>query len=251
MILLTCGFITEARTATSRDIHPVPGGDDATYLATELDRLAPDAEAIVSWGLAGALRDDLNIGDWVIGSGVSGGFEHDCDSDWVERVAAAFPGAHTGRFHADGHLADAPAKRILGLGGRIAVDMESHIAARVGPPTGCRSPSCGGLGPGRRRDAAGRAGFNGAEGRTAYARVAASLARHPGAGAGLRGVRAAQHRMFGGAQGGADQAGAAPSAPPWKGRGTIALPRWWRGRPAPCSAARSPRSAAQAISAAT
>ena len=180
LILLTCGFVVEAKTAASSDIHAVPGGGDATYLAAELDRLAPHAEAIVSWGLTGALRDDLRVGDWVIGTGVSGGFDHDCDADWQERVAAALPGAHRGRFHADGLLADAPAKRALGAGGAVAVDMESHIAARVAaahelpfailrvvsdrvddemPPAVLVS-----MGP---------------NGRTDYVRVAASLARHP------------------------------------------------------------------------
>lgn len=180
MILLTCGFIVEARTATSSDIHAVPGGGDAVYLAAELDRLAPRAAAIVSWGLTGALRDDLRIGDWVIGTGVSGGFEHDCDAGWAERAAAALPGAHRGRFHADGLLADAPAKRALGQRGAMAVDMESHIAAQVAaahnlpfailrvvsdrvddemPPAVLVS-----MGP---------------RGKTAYARVAAALARQP------------------------------------------------------------------------
>ena len=180
MILLTCGFITEARTATGDQIHAVPGGGDATYLAAELDRLAPRAEAIVSWGLTGALRDDLAIGDWVIGTGVSGGFDHDCDAGWQERVLAALPGARTGRFHADGLLADAPAKRALGSSGRVAVDMESHIAARVAAAHGLPFAIL--------RVVSDRVDDEmppavlvsmGPKGRTDYARVAASLARHP------------------------------------------------------------------------
>lgn len=180
MILLTCGFIVEAKTAASGDIHAVPGGGDATYLAAELDRLAPDAEAIVSWGLTGALRDDLKIGDWVIGTGVSGGFDHDCDAGWIERVAAALPGARAGRFHADGLLADAPAKRALGAGGAVAVDMESHIAARVAAAHGLPFLIL--------RVVSDRVDDEmppavlvsmGPKGRTDYARVAASLVRHP------------------------------------------------------------------------
>jgi len=180
MILLTCGFITEARTAASDHIHAVPGGGDAAYLAAELDRLAPGAEAIVSWGLTGALQHDLNIGDWVIGTGVSGGFEHDCDPGWQERALALLPGARIGRFHADGLLADAPAKRALGASGRIAVDMESHIAARVA--------AAHDLPFGILRVVSDRVDDEmppavlvsmGPRGKTAYARVAASLARHP------------------------------------------------------------------------
>ncbi len=180
MILLACGFLVEARVAASGDVTAVAGGGDATYLATELDRLAPQADAIVSWGLTGALRDDLNIGDWVIGTGVSGGFELDCDADWQARVLAAFPSAHSGRFHADGLLADAPAKRLLGLGGATAVDMESHIAARVAAAHGLPFAIL--------RVVSDRVDDEmppavlvsmGPKGRTAYARVAASLARHP------------------------------------------------------------------------
>ena len=180
MILLTCGFIVEARTAASSAIEPVPGGGDATYLAAELDRFAPQAEAIISWGLAGALRDDLKIGDWVIGSGVSGGFDHDCDVDWQERVLAALPDARSGRFHADGLLADAPAKRMLGASGALAVDMESHIAARVAAAHGLPFAIL--------RVVSDRVDDEmppavlvsmGPKGRTDYVRVAASLARHP------------------------------------------------------------------------
>lgn len=180
MILLTCGFIVEARTATSSDIHAVPGGGDAAYLAAELDRRAPHAEAIVSWGLAGALRDDLAIGDWVIGTGVSGGFEHDCDAAWVVRARAALPGARSGRFHADGLLADAPAKRALGAGGSMAVDMESHIAARVAAAHGLPFAILRVVSD-RVDDAMPPAVLvsMGPRGKTAYARVAASLARHP------------------------------------------------------------------------
>lgn len=180
MILLTCGFTVEARTAASGDVHAVPGGGDATYLATALDALAPRADAIVSWGLAGALRDDLTIGDWVIGTGVAGGFDHDCDPGWVERARAALPGAHAGRFHADGLLADAPAKRALAASGRLAVDMESHIAARVAAAHGLPFIIL--------RVVSDRVDDEmppavlvsmGPRGATAYARVAASLARHP------------------------------------------------------------------------
>lgn len=180
MILLTCGFIVEARTATSSDIHAVPGGGNATTLAGELDRLAPHAAAIVSWGLTGALQGDLDVGDWVIGTGVSGGFDHDCDADWQEQALAALPGARRGRFHADGRLADAPAKRALGAGGALAVDMESHVAARVAAAHGLPFAILRVVSD-RIDDEMPPAVLvsMGPRGRTAYARVAASLARHP------------------------------------------------------------------------
>ncbi|MBV8970883.1 MAG: phosphorylase [Sphingomonadaceae bacterium] len=158
----------------------MPGGGDASYLAAELDRLAPQAEGIVSWGLTGALVDDLAIGDWVIGTGVSGGFEADCDAGWRDCVLAALPGARAGRFHADGLLADAPAKRRLGEGGALAVDMESHIAARVAAKHGLPLLIARVVSD-RVDDAMPPAVLvsMGPRGKTAYARVAASLARYP------------------------------------------------------------------------
>ena len=131
MILVACGVAAEARAAASTDVRAVAGGGDATWLATALDALAPRATGIVSWGLAGALNSDLRVGDWVIGTGVMGGFDATCDVGWRERVAAALPRAHEGRIHADGGLADPPRKRGLGATGAIAVDMESHVVARV------------------------------------------------------------------------------------------------------------------------
>ena len=181
MILVACGVVAEATAVASRDIVAVPGGGDATYLAAELDRLAPQAEAIVSWGLAGALQPGLAIGDWVIGTGVGGAVEHDCDADWQDRVAAALPGAHRGRVHADGDLAGAARKRSLGGSGALAVDMESHIAGRMAAAHGLpflilRVVSDGiddALPPAVQV-------AMGPRGRTAYVRLLASLARHPG-----------------------------------------------------------------------
>lgn len=181
MILVACGVGAEARAAASSDITAVPGGGNATWLAAELDRLAAAASGIVSWGLCGALQDDLAVGDWVVGTGVTGGFDYDCDSDWQERALAAFPGAHSGTVHADGHLAAAAAKRALGAGGALAVDMESHVAARVAAAHGLPfvilrvvSDQVGDALPPAVQVAMGP------RGRTAYGRLLASLIRHPG-----------------------------------------------------------------------
>lgn len=130
-ILVACGVAAEARAVAGEQVRAVAGGGDATYLAATLDGLAPRAEAIVSWGLAGALVDDLNVGDWVVGSGVTGVFDYACDAEWAARVVAALGGARTGLVHADGHLADPARKRGLGAMGPVAIDMESHVAARV------------------------------------------------------------------------------------------------------------------------
>lgn len=180
MIVVACGFIAEARAAASSEVDAVAGGGDAAYLHTALTRLAPRATGIVSWGLTGALRDDLAIGDWVIGTGVSGGFDHDCDPAWTARARSVLPGARAGRFHADGLLADAAAKRALGADGATAVDMESHVAARVAAMHGLPFVILRVVSD-RVDDAMPPAVLvsMGPQGRTAYARVAASLVRQP------------------------------------------------------------------------
>ena len=94
--------------------------------------------------------------------------------------APRWPGAHHGRCHADGLLADAPAKRALRAGGAIAVDMESHIAARVAAAHGLPFLILRVISD-RLDDEllpAVRVSM-GPKGTTAYGRLAASLARHP------------------------------------------------------------------------
>jgi adenosylhomocysteine nucleosidase len=181
MILVACGVVAEARAAASSDVRAVSGGGDATWLATALDAHAPRAAGIVSWGLAGAVRDDLNVGDWIIGTGVTGGFNATCDAGWRERIAAALPGARQGRIHADGILADPTRKRSLSAKGAIAVDMESHVVARVAaahrlPFVIVRvvSDAVDDALPPAVRVAMGPRGT------TDYRRLLASLARHPG-----------------------------------------------------------------------
>ena len=180
-ILVACGVTAEARTAASSEVRAVAGGGDATWLATALDGLAPRATAVVSWGLAGALGDGFDVGDWVIGTGVAGGFDHGCDAAWHDRVAAALPGAHAGRVHADGNLADPPRKRHLAAGGAVAVDMESHVAARVAAAYGLPFLIIRVISD-RIDDALPLAAqvAMGPRGTTDHRRLLASLARHPG-----------------------------------------------------------------------
>ncbi len=108
-----------------------------------------------------------------------------------------------GRFHADGLLADAPAKRALVRGGAIAVDMESHIAARVAAAHGLPFAIL--------RVVSDRVDDEmppavlvsmGPKGTTAYAAGRRQPRAPPGANPGVRAVRAAQHGVPRGAEAG-------------------------------------------------
>ena len=114
------------------------GGGDADGLERALrGAVAQGACGIISFGMAGALDPALRLGDMVVGSAVSGGFAGTCDAAWVAALVLALPGARVGVAHADGALcASAAAKARLFADGAVAVDMESHIAARVAAEAG-------------------------------------------------------------------------------------------------------------------
>lgn len=122
MILVATGMQREARIIARPGVIVVAGGGDDAWLEAELDARANGTRALLSIGVAGALAEDLRPGDWVIGTGPLGA-----------RLATILPHARIGPIYADGRMvADATAKQALHAAtGAIAVDMESHIAARV------------------------------------------------------------------------------------------------------------------------
>jgi hypothetical protein len=133
-VILATGFTREVRTVGVAGVVAIAGGGVAERLEERLDAAARDGAAgIVSYGLTGGLADGLGIGDWVVGSRITGGINHDCDPAWRDAIAARLPGARIGGFFADGRMIDTIAeKRALGVDyDALAVDMESHVAARV------------------------------------------------------------------------------------------------------------------------
>jgi adenosylhomocysteine nucleosidase len=99
------------------------------FMASEGASLA----ALISFGMAGALSPELRIGDWVIGEGVCGAVDADCEPKWREELARAMPNARLGICYADGHLiGDSTQKQSLHQKfGAIVADMESHLVAEV------------------------------------------------------------------------------------------------------------------------
>lgn len=98
------------------------------------DAIARGARGIISFGVCGGLSPKLRPGQWVVASGVlDGEVQFPTHDGWSQELADALPGCMTGWVagvekplstpvdKADLHLAT----------GAIAVDMESHIAARA------------------------------------------------------------------------------------------------------------------------
>jgi hypothetical protein len=125
-LIVVCGLKREA--ALIAKAHPglriSVGGGDSARLERELDEHARRHGApILSTGLAGALHASLRVGDIVVDG-------HDA---LVERLHAFLPhaivGAVTGQDRIAATVGDKRA--LLRRTGAIAVDMESHVAARV------------------------------------------------------------------------------------------------------------------------
>jgi adenosylhomocysteine nucleosidase len=109
--------------------------DHADRLVTTLDAAASrGAAGIISFGIAGGLAPDLAAGDWVVGTGVrTNDSWFPADQAWARRLLAALPAAiHADIAGVDAPVADTAAKQDLHrCSGAAAVDMESHLAARI------------------------------------------------------------------------------------------------------------------------
>ena len=125
-MIVACGLTREARVIArpGRDVLTVAGGGNSLRLERELDRLAGIFPGLIlSSGVAGALDAALKPGDLVI----------DGQPDLVAYLHELLPTATVGTVIGSDSIVATPAhKRSLNrFAGAVAVDMESHVAARV------------------------------------------------------------------------------------------------------------------------
>ncbi|WP_083931627.1 hypothetical protein [Methyloferula stellata] len=135
MIAVT-GLIAEARAAYGPDIRVLSGGGDAVQLASDLEEaVAGEAAAIISFGIAGGLAPGLKPGTCLIARSVltAEGERYYADAAWARKLSLAVGGAPIVDFAGvDTPVVGPAAKRALHVStGAVAVDMESHIAARM------------------------------------------------------------------------------------------------------------------------
>jgi hopanoid-associated phosphorylase len=141
-ILVVTGLAREARIAAGPGVAVLAGGG-AEGLEARIEALVrrERPEAIVSFGLAGALAPGLAPGDLVVATAVLAGHERlECDLGWRERIVGGLAAARLwghGRGAADvlgskAMITSADAKGVLhAQTGAAIVDMESAAAARV------------------------------------------------------------------------------------------------------------------------
>ncbi|MGA7489075.1 MAG: hypothetical protein WBW74_19300 [Xanthobacteraceae bacterium] len=132
VVAVTC-LALEARIALGPGVSVIC--NHASQLVASLDRAAKrGASGIISFGIAGGLAPDLVAGDWVVGANVRTEREHfPTDRGWARALVEALPGAvHADIIGADAPVADpADKRRLHARTGAVAVDTESHIAARI------------------------------------------------------------------------------------------------------------------------
>jgi adenosylhomocysteine nucleosidase len=134
MILAVTGLHRERRILAGPDVEVVAGGGDQAGLEATLERLAPSMRGIISIGIAGALAPGLRPGRWVVATAVHDrGAALPTDPDWTDWLVSRLPGAERGvLLGVDAVAATAEQKAELRRAtDAIAVDMESHVAARV------------------------------------------------------------------------------------------------------------------------
>lgn len=136
-VLAVTGTRREASVLGGSGVLAIAGGGDREHLAAEIDRLAPQCSGLLSFGMAGALSPQLSLGDWVVGTRVTGGWDGTCDEAFsaalAERLANHRHSPAQGLIHAsDGLVSSAADKAALHAAtGAIAADMESHVAGEA------------------------------------------------------------------------------------------------------------------------
>lgn len=125
-MIIVCGLKREARIIgrAYQDANILIGGGNITRLETELEaRIEQTRGWVLSTGLAGALDSTLKPGDIVING----------DDALAARLAEALPDARIGTIiGSDRIIGTCEEKSALrSSSGALAVDMESHVAARV------------------------------------------------------------------------------------------------------------------------
>ncbi|MCW6510110.1 phosphorylase [Lichenifustis flavocetrariae] len=135
IVLAVTGLVAEARIVRANGVGTVAGGGNATRLASLLKaQLSQGARGVISIGIAGGLAPSLKAGAIVIADRIlEGSTGWPTDPVWCRALAGSLPDAFLGALcGVDQPIAGTDAKAALhARAGALAVDMESHVAARL------------------------------------------------------------------------------------------------------------------------
>lgn len=183
-VVVVTGMAFEAAIAAGHGIDVVYRSGAGGFEAALAERLDRPCAGIISFGVAGGLDAALAPGAVIVASGVvAGSFMYSTDAAWSAALLAALPGALAGVLAAS----DAPVTGLAGKAalhastGALAVDMESHIAARQAQARGLPFAACRiVLDPADRAVPSAALVALGEDGRTDLPALLGELLRHPG-----------------------------------------------------------------------
>src|SRR5580658_1529699 len=134
LVIAFVGLDFEARIAAAPGVQVV-----CRTAGSELEAIADSAvrqgyRGMISFGVAGGLASQLRAGDWIVASSIRE--EHtvrQTDAVWSRKLLGMIDGAiHAPIVGVDSPIAEPAKKRELHRAtGAAAVDMESHVVARV------------------------------------------------------------------------------------------------------------------------
>ena len=94
-VVAVTGLVKEARIAAGPGVRAIAGGGSAAALVAALEReLERGVGAVISFGIAGGLAEDVASGTWLVARTIVTPAERwRCDAAWV-RASDAVPLAH-------------------------------------------------------------------------------------------------------------------------------------------------------------
>ncbi|WP_244629080.1 phosphorylase [Methylocella tundrae] len=139
-IVAVTGLKAEARLAAGPQVHVISGGGDGARLKRELEEAAASkACAIISFGVAGGLAPGLAPGAVLVARAIisADGERVYADPAWSRALSETLSAPLVDFAGVDAPVAGSAGKRDLHLQtGAHAVDMESHIAAKIAADRG-------------------------------------------------------------------------------------------------------------------
>jgi|SRR5579862_1504420 len=133
-MIVVVGLAFEARIAARSAKKVVCGGSGRDLALAVHDAIDADCHGLMSFGVAGGLRPDLAPGTCIVASDVVDGERlYSTDAVWSQKLLQSIPKSQPGVVAgAAGPVATSAAKSALHrTTGAVAVDMESHIVAKV------------------------------------------------------------------------------------------------------------------------
>ena len=135
-VIAVTGLAREARIARRAKLIPVISGGDGALLEQRLEEAIAKEKprGIVSFGIAGALAPLLKVGDTIVATHVVHDRErYATDPGWSALLRQKLPAAKSAILVGHDQIVSHPdgKRRLFAISGAHAVDMESHIAARL------------------------------------------------------------------------------------------------------------------------